>query len=131
MAGQTITLHQDVTSTQNIAVVVHFEIDDSTGQPISQVTLDSQQLAADNPTPFGATLNLPSTQAAGIYAAKAGVFSSDGKTQLASNDAVGTFVLDTSNMPQQATDASSPSPSMVDSSSPADDGDGSSQPSTE
>jgi hypothetical protein len=99
IAGESITLHQDIRSAQDIAVLVDFEIHSSGGEKVSQVALDNQSLAAGERAAFSTSITVPKTLPSGTYTLKTGAFAPGWGTMFAWNDAAGTFVVEAAPAP--------------------------------
>jgi hypothetical protein len=90
-AGQSVALHQDMFSDQNVNVTLTVDILNSAGEPVLHSSLDNQALAAQGVTPLVVTVALPTSLPAETYTVKRAAYATDG-TQYGQTESSGKFV---------------------------------------
>ena len=90
-AGQSVTVHQDTFTDQNVNLTLSVDIFNSQGQRVVHSSLDNQALAAQQLTQLALTIPVPTSLEPGTYVVKTAALGSDGN-QYAASDSAGQFV---------------------------------------
>jgi hypothetical protein len=117
VAGDELTMFQDVQAARDARVLVQFEIVDAQGQRIAQAALDNQSIAKDGITSFSATLALPRTLTAGMYSLRTGIYTPGGSAQFVSSDVAGAVMV-------EALPTPTPTPMPIPTETPTSDEEG-------
>jgi len=90
-AGQSVTVHQDAFSDQNVNLTLSVDVFSNQGQPVLHSTLDNQALTAQQRTAMELIIPLPTSLEAGTYIVKTAALAPDGSTY-ARSESAGQFV---------------------------------------
>lgn len=111
-AGGNETITASVTANKNTSALVDIEVYDSVGNKVFQNFFDNQSLVANTAKSFPTTWTVPSTQSAGSYTVKIGIFGVGFNGLLSWNDNATSFMVTAA--PASSTPSATPKPGDID-----------------